>query len=172
MCYPLTSLPDQANKTAAALKEEFASQATISSVQGAQSPQYSSYPDGNDIRTRYLSRLGIVANPQTNKIIPSKLNLPTRNKTAMRQRPNSDETSRQAAEELRNDRSVSFHNSDRIIHARVQNAFEVRKDLRGSKEDMMYNVRRNAAEFAAEGYKMFRGTNGDRFHLDLIAEFA
>jgi hypothetical protein len=170
----MTSVPHQANKTATALKEEVPSQAPILPVQGAKPPPYSSLPNGNAIRARYLSRLGIVAKPPSNKVIPSRVNLLTQNKMTKPQRPKANKTCHQA-KESRKGRSVSFDDAVaiRFIPARFQYPLEIRKDLWGSKEDMIYSVRRNAAEFAAEGWnwqrvvedhEMFRGDNGELIH--------
>lgn len=169
----MTSLPEQANKTVIALKGEVASQTPVSVVQEAELPQYR-YPNGNDIRVKYLSRLGIFAMPQQKKVIPSKINIPSRKLTTTQQRPKADEMSQQA-DKSRKGRSVSFDDAVTIrsIPARFHYPLKIRQELWRSKEDMIYNVQRNAAEFAAEGWnwqqvledhQMFRGNNGELIH--------
>lgn len=169
----MTSLPDQANKTAKVLKGEVAFEAPVSAVQEGEPPQYS-YQNSNNIRTRYLSRLGIFAKPHQKKVIPSKINVPTQKIPSTRQHPKADAMSQQA-EESRKGRSVSFDEAVTIrsIPSRFQYPLKIRQDLWRSKEDMIYNVQRNVAEFAAEGWnwkqvvedhQMFRGINGELIH--------
>ena len=159
------------------------------------SSQFPCVANENRVRNKYLSSLGITATQQPKKFIPLKLmhqprRIPTRPRQTAETKaeangsedlacgsPQGVSTSRDSHQNgaSRKVRSVSFDDSVaiRLIPSLSHLSMDIRKQIWGSKEEMRFNVQRNAAEFAFEGWNwqqvveehdMIRGRNGELIH--------
>lgn len=149
----------------------------------------------NRVRNKYLSSLGITATQQPKKFIPLKLihqpRVPTRPRRTVETKEevkgsedlacgsphgvSTPQDSHLLNGSSRKGRSVSFDDSVaiRLIPSLSHLSMDIRKEIWGSKEEMRFNVQRNAAEFAFEGWNwqqvvedhdMIRGRNGELIH--------
>jgi len=121
---------------------------TTSSRRGDLSP-----PSGGQLRTRYLSRLGITQKTQR-KIAPQKLTRPpARPRPVMLQVPLKQEEEEIATPHSKS-RAVSFNDSVSVhpIPMRKEYSDRIRKELWGDRNETLYSINRNAIEFAAENY--------------------
>ena len=195
MCSPMTPLSRkvaQATSAAAPIGEQVvlpqAPPQSKNTINRRTEPLESfSPPPANNLRIRYLSRLGITQEPQRKKIVPLKLSRrPKSNLVTLQAPPKKDEESKEVDRDdspsCNKVRSVSFDDSITIrsIPTRKEYPVAIRKDLWGTKEEVLFNVHRNAMEFAAEGWdwqqavedhEMIKGHNGELIHPVHIRRF-
>ncbi len=157
--------------------------------------QIQCFANENRVRNKYLLSLGITATQQPKKIIPRNLNhqpmrVPTRPRRTVKtkemlkgsedltcgspQGVSTPQDSHQGGSS-RKGRSVSFDDSVsiRLIPSLSHLSMDIRKQIWSSKEEMRFNVQRNAAEFAFEGWNwqqvvedhdMILGRHGELIH--------
>lgn len=129
-------------------------------------------PSASQVRTRYLSRLGIAPSPPSKKITTIRRSRPIPQTV---KEPLKDDDRDSSPSGRSKPTSIKFHDSVSVVAIPMRKEYSprIRKDLWGDRSESVANAKRNAIEFAAEGWdwrtvkeedEMAVGRNGERIH--------